>query len=188
VPDPPERDWLSPIGSRNSASPTPSPVDKSRPFSRKADTPSKELVPLEPHHGSRGTPLWGVPLSPLVDILRRPPETGPVRSLRGRQREVSTARQRSRAAASSPDRSAGANRRPHGTDQPEAAPCGPTRKADRMRDDHREDRPDDGGAVRSEAVGGPSLVDCKNNSTAPETSVSDVSGRCELFAPLWGER
>ena len=184
MPAPLHRDWLTLTGTQKSASPTPSPVDKSRPFSPQTDTSG----PLEPKHGSRGTPLWGVPLSLSTDIRRRPPETGPVRSLRGRQREVSTARQRSRAAASSPDRSAGANRRPHGTDQPEAAPCGPTRKADRTRDDHREDRPDDGGAVRSEAVGGPSLVDCKNNSTAPETSVSDVSGRCELFAPLWGER
>lgn len=174
MPDPPDRDWLSPIEARNSASPTPSPVDKSRPFYQRRD-----VSPLT----SNGQSCWQ-----SVDILRRPPETGPVRSLRGRQREVSTARQRSRAAASSPDRSAGANRRPHGTDQPEAAPCGPTRKGDRTRDDHREDRPDDGGAVRSEAVGGPSLVDCKNNSTAPETSVSDVFGRCELFAPLWGER
>ena len=174
MPDPPERDWLSPIEARNSASPTPSPVDKSRPFYQRRD-----VSPLT----SNGQSCWQP-----VDILRRPPETGPVRSLRGRQREVSTARQRSRAAASSPDRSAGANRRPHGTDQPEAAPCGPTRKGDRTRDDHREDRPDDGGAVRSEAVGGPSLVDCKNNSTAPETSVSDVFGRCELFAPLWGDQ
>ena len=134
MPDPPERDWLSPNRPRNSASPTPSPVDKSRPFYQRRD-----VSPLT----SNGQSCWQ-----SVDILRRPPETGPVRSLRGRQREVSTARQRSRAAASSPDRSAGANRRPHGTDQPEAAPCGPTRKGDRTRDDHREDRPDDGGAVR----------------------------------------
>jgi len=148
VPDPPDRVRLSPNRERNSARPTPSPVDKTRPFSRKTDTLLKELVPLEPEHGSRGTPFTGVPLSLLSDILSRPPETGPVRSLRGRQREISTARQRSRAAASSPDRSAGAHRRPHGIDQPEAAPCGPTRKADRTRDDLREDRPDDGGAVR----------------------------------------
>jgi hypothetical protein len=109
VPDPPERDWLSPIEARNSASPTPSPVDKSRPFYQRRD-----VSPLT----SNGQSCWQ-----SVDILRRPPETGPVRSLRGRQREVSTARQRSRAAASSPDRSAGANRRPHGTDQPEAGAC-----------------------------------------------------------------
>jgi hypothetical protein len=142
VPTPPYRGWLSPNRDRNSASPTTTRVDKTRVFSPRSDTSG----PLEPNHGSRGTPLVGVPLSLSADILSRPPETGPVRSLRGRQREASTARQRSRAAASSPERSAGANRRSHEVDQPEAAPCGPTRKGDRTRDDHREDRPDD--AVR----------------------------------------
>ena len=185
MPAPSQRDRLTLIGSQESASPTPSPVDKSRPFSPQSDT----LDPLEPNYGSRGTPLVGVPLSLSADTRRRPPETGPVRSLRGRQRETSTARQRSRAAASSPERTAGANRGPHEVDQPEATPCGSTRKGDRTRDDHREDRPDDGGAVRSEAVGGPSLVDCKNNSRAPETSGSDVSGRSpSCSSPSWGER
>ena len=144
MPTPLHRGWLSPNRERNSASPTTTEVDKTRVFSPRTDT----LGPLEPNHGSRGTPPAGVPLSLPADILSRPPETGPVRSLRGRQREISTARQRSRAAASSPDRSPSAPRRSHGIDQPAAAPCGPTRKGDRTRDDHREDRPDDGGAVR----------------------------------------
>ena len=145
MPTPLHRGWLSPIGARNSASPTTTTADKTSRFSPQSDT----LGPLEPHHGSRGTPPAGVPLSLSADTRRRPPETGPVRSVRGRQREASTARQRSRAAASSPERSAGANRRSHEVDQPEAAPCGPTRKGDRTRDDLREDRPDAGGAVPS---------------------------------------
>ena len=44
------------------------------------------------------------------------------------------------------DRGPGANRPAHRPDQPEATPCGSTRKGDRTRDDLREDRPDD--AVR----------------------------------------
>ena len=145
MPDPLGRDWLTPIGPRKSASSTTTTGDKTR---------GRE---------SRFSP--GADTSPLVTVnstsSRTPPSTGsltgsadrrttrPVRSVRGRQREASTARQRSRAAASSPERSAGANRRSHEVDQPEAAPCGPTRKGDRTRDDHREDRPDDGGAVPS---------------------------------------
>ena len=49
-------------------------------------------------------------------------------------------------AARARDRAAGANGGAHRPDQPEATPCGSTRKGDRTRDDLREDRPDD--AVR----------------------------------------
>jgi len=142
VPTPLHRGWLSPNRERNSASPTPPPVDKTRAFSPETDN----YAPLEPNHGSRGTPLAGVPLSPSADILSRPPENRPVRSLRGRERAISTARQRSRAAASSPERSAGANRRANEIDRPSDPLAGSQRKPGRTRDDHREDRPDD--AVR----------------------------------------
>ena len=144
MPIPLQRDWLTPIGPRKSASPTTTTVDKTRVFSPRTDT----LGPLEPNNGSRGTPLWGVPLSLLADTIRRPPETGPVRSLRGRQREISTARQRSRAAASSPDRSPSAPRRSHRLDQPSEGLAPSQRKPGRTRDDLREDRPDAAVAVR----------------------------------------
>jgi len=49
--------------------------------------------------------------------------------------------------ASSPDRAPSANRRAHRLDQPEAAPCGPTRKADRA------DRPEGGRTRRRSRCG-----------------------------------
>ena len=59
---------------------------------------------------------------PGSDSLHRPPKA--------RERERRFARQRSE--ASSPDRTASAHRGPHLLDQPEAPPCGATRKPERL--------------------------------------------------------
>ena len=177
MPTPLHRGWLSPNWERNSASPTTTTGDKTR-GSESCFSPGSDTSPLVTVNStSSRTPSSTGFLTGIAD--RR--TTRPVLDLRGRQREISTARQRSRAAASSPDRPAGANRRPHGIDRPAATPCGSTRKGDRTRDDHREDRPDGGGRrwLRRSAT---SLVDCKNNSRAPETALA------ELFAPSWGEQ
>ena len=132
MPTPPYRGWLTLICSQESASPTTTTVDKTRRLSSRFCR-----HPDASHYYTRVETATRT-LSYLAD--RR--ETGPIGPSEvgsGRGGVLDRA-ERDR------DRGPGANRPAHRPDQPEATPCGSTRKGDRTRDDLREDRPDD--AVR----------------------------------------
>ena len=140
MPTPPYRGWLSPIGTRNSASPTTTGSDKTRgPESRFYHSPDGSQLTSTVETAIRT-------LSYSAD-RRRPAPSGPSEVGSGRVGVLDRA-ERDR------DRGPGANRPAHRPDQPEAAPCGPTRKGDRTRDDLREDRPDVAvrGCLRRSAV------------------------------------
>ena len=140
MPTPPYRGWLTLICSQESASPTTTTVDKTRRLSSRFCR-----HPDASHYYTRVETATRT-LSYLAD--RR--ETGPIGPSEvgsGRGGVLDRA-ERDR------DRGPGANRPAHRPDQPEATPCGSTRKGDRTRDDLREDRPDVAvrGCLRRSAV------------------------------------
>jgi hypothetical protein len=147
VPDPLHRDWLSQIKGLNSASPTRSVVDKSRCSQRCF------------YHASEGFPSYSVTLcnywaarptrvltlTPTTDgRCRQPPSEGtgdvgsPVEAVRPR---AAPGRGRRTQRNVGPERPAGANRGPHGVDQPAAGACPrpgrPSARVERSETPHR---------------------------------------------------
>ena len=136
MPTPLYRGWLTLVGTRESASPTRPPVEKPSPYSRVSDPfPSTVVLyntrrarePSQSRHTRSGAQREGRPARPTAgrEAAGEPARPAAQRPL----------------GASSPERAPSANRRAHRLDQPEAAPCGPTRKAD------RQDRPEGGPAT-----------------------------------------